>query len=49
MFEDGSGALSRPWILADIHRKSSPARYELIEKYRLYDHQNSMITKNIVI
>ncbi|WP_418451058.1 hypothetical protein, partial [Blautia sp.] len=41
MFEDGSGALSRPWILADIHRKSSPARYELIEKYRLYDHQNS--------
>ena len=45
MFEDGSGALSRPWILADIHRKSSPARYELIEKYRLYDHQNSMITK----
>lgn len=45
MFEDGSGALSRPWILADIHRKSSPARYELVEKYRLYDHQNSMITK----
>lgn len=45
MFEDGSGALSRPWILADIHKKSAPDRYELIEKYGLYDHQNAMITK----
>lgn len=45
MFEDGSGALSRPWVLADIHKKSAPARYELIRKYGLYDHQNAMITK----
>lgn len=45
MFEDGSGALSRPQILADIHKKSAPDRYELIEKYGLYDHQNAMITK----
>ena len=45
MFEDGSGALSRPWILADIHKKSSPARYALIEKYHLYDHQSPWITR----
>lgn len=45
MFEDGSGALSRPEILADIHRKSAPARYNLIEKYGLYDHTSPLITK----
>ncbi len=45
MFEDGSGALSRPWILADIHKKSSPARYAFIEKYHLYDHESPWITK----
>lgn len=45
MFEDGSGALSRPWILADIHKKSSPARYALIEKYHLYDHESPWITR----
>src|SRR5699024_7412289 len=41
----GSGALSRPWILADIHKKSSPARYALIEKYHLYDHESPWITR----
>lgn len=45
MFEDGSGALSRPWILADIHKKSTPGKYELLERHHLYDHQNSLITK----
>ena len=45
MFEDGSGALSRPRVLADIHRKSAPDRYALIEKYGLYDHTSSLITK----
>lgn len=45
MFEDGSGALSRPWVLADIHKKSSPARYGLIEKYHLYDHKSPWITR----
>ena len=32
MFEDGSGALSRPWILSDIHKKSSPDRQRAVEK-----------------
>lgn len=45
MFEDGSGALSRPHILSDIHKKSAPFRYKLIEKYGLYDHSNELITK----
>lgn len=45
MFEDGSGALSRPWILAEIHRKSAPDRYSLIEQYGLYDHRSPLITK----
>lgn len=45
MFEDGSGALSRPWILAEIHRKSAPGRYSLIEQYGLYDHRSPLITK----
>ena len=45
MFEDGSGALSRPRILADIHRASAPGRYEIIEKYGLYDHTSPLITK----
>lgn len=45
MFEDGSGALSRPWILGDIHKKASPARYALIEKYHLYDHESPWITR----
>lgn len=45
MFEDGSGALSRPRVLAEIHRKSAPGRYALIEKYGLYDHTSPLITK----
>ena len=45
MFEDGSGALSRPRVLAEIHRRSAPARYALIEKYGLYDHTSPLITK----
>ena len=45
MFEDGSGALSRPRVLAEIHRKSGPGRYALIEKYGLYDHTSPLITK----
>lgn len=45
MFEDGSGALSRPRVLAEIHRKSAPERYALIEKYGLYDHTSPLITK----
>lgn len=45
MFEDGSGALSRPWILAGIHQKSAPERYSLIERYGLYDHRSPLITK----
>ena len=45
MFEDGSGALSRPWVLAQIHQKSAPGRYALIEKYGLYDHTSPLITK----
>lgn len=45
MFEDGSGALSRPWILAELHRKSAPGRYSLIEQYGLYDHRSPLITK----
>ncbi len=45
MFEDGSGALSRPHVLAKIHKKSSPDRYRLIEKYHLYDHSSPLITK----
>lgn len=45
MFEDGSGALSRPWILAEIHQKSSPARYAILKKYHLYDHESPWITR----
>ncbi len=45
MFEDGSGALSRPEILGEIHRKSAPARYALIEKYGLYRHTSPLIQK----
>ena len=47
MFEDGSGALSRPWILSDIHKKSSPDRQRAVEKYHLYDHANPVITEKI--
>lgn len=47
MFEDGSGALSRPWILSDIHKKSSPARWNLVERYHLYDHTSPWIMKKI--
>ena len=47
MFEDGSGALSRPWILSDIHKKSSPDRQRAVEKYHLYDHTNPVITEKI--
>ncbi len=45
MFEDGSGALSRPEILADIHKRSAPARYEIIRAHHLYDHDTPLITK----
>ena len=45
MFEDGSGALSRPWILAEIAKKNSPEKYELINSYGLYYHENRLITK----
>lgn len=45
MFEDGSGALSRPWILAEIHRKSTPDRYLIMERYGLYDHSSPLITR----
>lgn len=45
MFEDGSGALSRPWVLAEIHKRSAPGKYELIDRYGLYDHSCPMITK----
>lgn len=45
MFEDGSGALSRPWILADITKKSSPVKFELINSYGLYTHESELITK----
>ena len=31
MFEDGSGALSRPWILSDIHKNCSPDRQRAVE------------------
>ena len=45
MFEDGSGALSRPLVFADIYKKSSPARYGLIEKYHLSDHNSSWLPR----
>jgi len=45
MFEDGSGALSRPWILADITKKSAPAKYDLVNSYGLYTHESDLITK----
>ncbi len=45
MFEDGSGALSRPWVLADITKKSAPVKYELINSYGLYTHESELITK----
>lgn len=43
MFEDGSGALSRPWVLAEITKKSSPAKYEIINHYGLYTHTSELI------
>ena len=43
MFEDGSGALSRPWVLAEITKKSNPAKFELINKYGLYNHTSELI------
>lgn len=45
MFEDGSGALSRPEVLAEIHQKSAPGRYRILEKYGLYDHSQPLITR----
>ena len=47
MFEDGSGALSRPEVLAEIHQKSAPGRYRILEKYGLYDHNQPLITKKV--
>lgn len=43
MFEDGSGALSRPWVLAEITQKSAPEKYKLINEYGLYDHTSELI------
>ena len=43
MFEDGSGALSRPWVLAEITEKSAPRKYEIINKYGLYYHSVEQI------
>ena len=45
MFEDGSGALSRPWVLANIHQGKDPVRYEILNKYGLYTHDSSLIEK----
>lgn len=45
MFEDGSGALSRPWVLAEITKKSNPKKYELINKYGLYEHSSDLIVE----
>lgn len=45
MFEDGSGALSRPEILSDIHKQSSPGKHKIIEEHHLYDHNTPLITK----
>ena len=45
MFEDGSGALSRPWILADITKKSNSDRYQIINKYGLYNHTSDLIVE----
>lgn len=39
MFEDGTGALSRPWVLAEIAKKASPKKYEIINSYNLYTHE----------
>lgn len=43
MFEDGSGALSRPWVLAEIARKTSPEKYEILNSYGLYTHTSDLI------
>lgn len=45
MFEDGSGALSRPWILADIHKKDNVDRYNIINEFGLYNHDLDIITR----
>ena len=45
MFEDGSGALSRPWILAEIARKNEAEKYEIIDSYRLYTHESDLISQ----
>lgn len=45
MFEDGSGALSRPWVLAEITQKSAPNKYELINKYGLYNHTSELVVE----
>lgn len=45
MFEDGSGALSRPWVLADIARKTGPQKYEILNSYGLYTHTSDLITE----
>jgi len=45
MFEDGSGALSRPWILAEITRKNEAEKYEIIDSYHLYTHESDLISQ----
>lgn len=36
IFEDGSGALSRPYILEEIEKKADPTKYEVIRQFGLY-------------
>lgn len=45
MFEDGSGALSRPWVLADITKKSAPDKYKILNEYGLYNHSSEFIVE----
>lgn len=45
MFEDGSGNLSRPWVLADIHKKKDPSKYEFMNSFHLYTHDLDVITR----
>lgn len=43
MFEDGSGNLSRPWILAEIHKQKDIAKYEFMDSFGLYTHTSELI------
>jgi hypothetical protein len=37
IFEDGSGALSRPNVLAEIDKNANPNQFKILETYGLYD------------